>query len=71
MDEHLRSLELSPAAIKRHINALQVFTALEQALIPGSRLTSNLEEQVRINQMISQKLLTTKITGTVPHAHHP
>lgn len=42
MNDQLLSLELPPAAMKQFINARQVFTAFEQASIPGSRLAANL-----------------------------
>lgn len=42
MNDQLLSLELPPAAMQQYINARQVFTAFEQASIPGSRLAANL-----------------------------
>ncbi|MFC7286462.1 hypothetical protein ACFQPC_00280 [Herminiimonas glaciei] len=64
MNEQLLSLELSPAAMKQYINARQVFTAFEQALIPGSRLAANLEG-LREALILQEKLNVVYQVGNV------
>lgn len=64
MNEQLLSLELSPAAMKQYINARQVFTAFEQALIPGSRLAANLEG-LRESLILQVKLNVVYAVGNV------
>lgn len=56
MNDQLLSLELPPAAMKQYINARQVFTACEQALLPDSRLVVNLEglrESLRLQEKLN------------------
>lgn len=64
MNKELLLLELPPAAMKQYINARQVFTALEQASIPGSRLADNLEG-LREALILQEKLNVVYEVGNV------
>lgn len=64
MNKELLLLELSPAAMKQYINGHQVFTAFEQASIPGSRLAANLEG-LREALILQEKLNVVYEVGNV------